>query len=38
LDLGVLLSHWGESGAWDMDADGTVNGADLALLIAAWRN
>jgi hypothetical protein len=27
---------WGGSGPSDLDQDGTTNGADLGLLLAAW--
>ena len=38
LDLGVLLSAWGEcdSCAPDFDGDGRVNGLDLGFLLAVW--
>jgi hypothetical protein len=27
---------WGESGAGDLNGDGTTNGADIGLMLAAW--
>ncbi|MHC4976704.1 MAG: hypothetical protein ACYTF7_08880 [Planctomycetota bacterium] len=35
-DLGLLLSGWGNPGAYDLDGDGDVDGADLGLLLANW--
>ena len=31
-----MLSEWGQSGTADLDNDGTVGGADLAILLSSW--
>lgn len=37
-DVPKLLSEWGDVGsAWDLNNDGTVDGADLAILLAGWK-
>jgi hypothetical protein len=36
IDLGMLLSNWGGSGAGDLSGDGQVNGIDLGALLARW--
>ena len=35
-DLGTLLSAWGSSGLGDLNCDGTVGGADLAIMLNSW--
>jgi predicted dienelactone hydrolase len=37
LDLGILLSNWGNPGRGDLDGSGAVDGADLGALLSAWR-
>jgi hypothetical protein len=32
----MLLSGWGTPGNADLDGNGTINGADLGLLLSAW--
>ena len=37
LDLAVMFSNWGLSGrAGDVNEDGTIDGGDLAAVLAAW--
>jgi hypothetical protein len=36
LDLSLLLSSWGKTGASDLNADGIVNVFDLSMLLAHW--
>ena len=36
VDLGILLSNFGGSGAGDVDGDGSIGGPDLGALLAAW--
>ncbi|MBM4111690.1 MAG: alpha/beta hydrolase [Phycisphaerae bacterium] len=36
VDLGILLSNFGTSGAGDIDANGSADGADLGTLLSAW--
>jgi len=36
VDLGILLSNFGGSGAGDIDGDGSIGGPDLGALLAAW--
>ena len=36
IDLGFLLSSWGEAGRGDINADGVVDGEDMGLLLSAW--
>lgn len=36
VDLAILLSNFGGSGAGDLDADGSIGGPDLGTLLAAW--
>jgi hypothetical protein len=38
VDLALLLSGWGGSGAGDLDGDGTVGPGDLTSLLAAWSD
>ena len=33
--LGILLALWGDP-AYDLNADGATDGADLGLLLARW--
>jgi glucose-1-phosphate thymidylyltransferase len=35
-DLAALLSEWGGTGLSDLDFDGSVGAADLALLLSRW--
>ena len=35
VDLGILLSQWGNAGA-DLDGDGTTDARDLAIVLANW--
>ena len=36
-DLGKLIGEWGSAGSfWDLNLDGTVDGQDLAHLLANW--
>ncbi len=37
LDLGILLSNWGNPGRGDLDGSGAVDGADLGAVLSAWR-
>ncbi len=37
IDLGILLSEWGESGQADLNADGRVDGTDLQILLNSWK-
>jgi hypothetical protein len=32
----MLLAAWGRTSEFDMNADGTTDGFDLAVLLAAW--
>ena len=36
LDLGVLLSQWGQAGSADLNGDGSVDGIDLGSLLSRW--
>ena len=37
VDLATLLTNWNVAGAvGDIDGDGQINGADLAILLSAW--
>jgi hypothetical protein len=37
-DLAALLGAWGSSGgAADLNGDGSVDGQDLSVLLAAWN-
>jgi hypothetical protein len=36
LDLGVLLSQWGQGGSADLNGDGAVDGLDLGSLLSRW--
>lgn len=36
VDLGLMLSNWGNPGRGDLDGDGAVSGTDLGQLLAAW--
>ena len=36
-DLTTLLGTWGQEGCADLDGSSTVDGADLAALLAAWN-
>ena len=36
VDLGLLLSGWGQPGPTDLNNDGTTNGFDLGLLLSHW--
>lgn len=37
LDLEGAFADWGAPSWWDVDRDGTVDGADIGLLIANWN-
>jgi|TARA_B110000438_G_C15391377_1_gene469227 hypothetical protein len=38
-DVIKLLADWGsDTSPWDLDLDGTVNGADLAVLLNGWSS
>ncbi|MFG0258317.1 MAG: cytochrome c peroxidase [Phycisphaerales bacterium JB043] len=36
VDLGALLSNWGNPGSTDLNNDGTTDGADLGLFLGQW--
>jgi hypothetical protein len=35
-DLGILLTSWGQPGVSDLNADGTTDSADLAIVLTNW--
>ena len=35
-DLAALLGGWGQSGATDLDGNGSTDAADLAALLGSW--
>ena len=38
-DLMKMLAEWGNAGSpWDLNHDGTVDGADLGMLLGGWKS
>jgi hypothetical protein len=35
-DLGLMLGSWGQASAFDYNGDGVTDGADMAVILAAW--
>ena len=36
-DLSEMLADWGTASVWDLDGSGTVDGADIAIMLGNWE-
>ena len=36
-DLSEMLAAWGTASVWDLDGSGTVDGADIAIMLGNWE-